>query len=74
MIVPNHNLEEKFGKKVLDLYVACQDAQLDRYTRQFYAFTVINERDFDDINELLEKKQEERFNMPEENEDFTTIN
>lgn len=53
MIVPNANLEDKFGRKVLDLYVAFQDNQLSRYSRQFYAFTVISEMDFDHINELL---------------------
>jgi ATP-dependent DNA ligase len=67
MIVPNANLEDRYGKRVLDLYVAIQDADLNRYTRQFYAFTVVNELDFDHINELIEKKEEERFLAQEEN-------
>lgn len=53
MIVPNLNLEDKFGRKVLDLYVAVQDKDLDRYTRQFYAFTVVSERDFEQVSLLL---------------------
>lgn len=50
MIVPNLNLEEKFGKRVLDLYLAINDTELDRYTRQFYAFTIVPESDFEKIN------------------------
>lgn len=73
MIVPNINLEDRFGKRVLDLYVAIQDADLSRYTRQFYAFTVVNELDFDHINELIEKKEEERFLMREENHGESTV-
>ena len=42
MVVPNVNMEEKYGKKVLDLYVGVNDGNLGRYSRQFFAFTVIN--------------------------------
>jgi ATP-dependent DNA ligase len=46
MIVPNLTLEETAGRRVLDLYLAVQDPQLERYTRQFYAFAVVSEADF----------------------------
>lgn len=41
MIVPNMNLEEKIGRRVLDLYLGIKDAELDRYFRQFYAFAIV---------------------------------
>lgn len=46
MIVPNLNLEEIVGRKVLDLYLAFQDTKLEQYTRQFYAFAIVSEADF----------------------------
>lgn len=42
MIVPNLNLEEKVGKRVLDLYLAIKDKELGYYFRQFYAFAVVS--------------------------------
>jgi hypothetical protein len=49
MIVPNQNLEEALGKRVLDLYLAYQDMKLERYTRQFYSFAVVSEQTYDQI-------------------------
>jgi ATP-dependent DNA ligase len=46
MIVPNQNLEEAVGRRVLDLYLATHNPELDRYTRQFYAFAVVPEADY----------------------------
>lgn len=42
MIVPNLNLEEIVGRKVLDLYLAVQDTKLELYTRQFYSFAIVS--------------------------------
>ena len=41
MIVPNQNLEETVGRRVLDLYLATRSEELQRYTRQFYTFAVV---------------------------------
>ena len=49
VIVPNLNLEDRFGKRILDLYVGFNDTQLNRYIRMFYAFTVIDEGTFSDL-------------------------
>jgi ATP-dependent DNA ligase len=49
MVVPNINLEEKYGRRVLDLYVGFNDTTLCRYNKQFYAFTVINEAGFNEL-------------------------
>ena len=46
MVVPNTNLVDRFGKKVIDLYTARNDQELGRYTKQFYAFMVVNEDKF----------------------------
>ena len=46
MIVPNINFEEQLERKVLDLYLAAYDPNLEAYTRQFYAFAIVNEADF----------------------------
>lgn len=42
MLVPNQNLEETVGRRVLDLYLATRSEELDRYTRQFYTFAVVS--------------------------------
>ncbi len=49
MIVPNQNLEETVGRRVLDLYLAIHNTELERYTRQFYAFAVVSEGDYSRI-------------------------
>lgn len=72
MVVPNANLQDKYGKKVLDLYVAVHDPELGRYTRQFYGFTVIKEIDYDSIAEKLEEREYQRFKAQEAvEEDYT---
>lgn len=57
MVVPNLNLEEAVGQRVLDLYLAVQDQQLERYTRQFYAFAVVSEADFSKLQATYEENQ-----------------
>lgn len=42
MIVPNQNLEETVGRRVLDLYLAARSEELERYTRQFYTYAVVS--------------------------------
>ena len=42
VVVPNTNYEDKYGKRVLDLYVGYNDTVLGRYARTFYAFTVVD--------------------------------
>lgn len=41
MVVANYNLEDMVGMRVLDLYIAVQDKDVDRYTKQFYAFSIV---------------------------------
>ena len=55
--MPNYNLEEIYGRRILDLYTAVQDAELGRYTRQFYGFMVVSELKFDEIVVATEAKE-----------------
>jgi hypothetical protein len=50
MLVPNTNLSEEFGNRVLDLYLATRDTEVEgNYIRTFYAFTVVSEEQFQEI-------------------------
>jgi ATP-dependent DNA ligase len=57
MIVPNLNLEEVFGRRILDLYLAVHDPRLEVYTRQFYAFAVVAEADFTKFHEIYTENE-----------------
>ena len=47
MLVPNNNLSDKFGNRVLDMYLAVQDKEIEsKYVRTFYSFTVVGEDQF----------------------------
>ena len=54
LIVPNTNLEEKFGGTVLDLYLGEKDDE-NIYRKLFYSFAVVENVDF---KYLLEKEEE----------------
>lgn len=73
MIVPNQNLEEALGKRVLDLYLAYQDMKLERYTRQFYSFAVVSEQTYDQIfathQDKLMRYADKQLEMHEENQE-----
>ncbi len=53
VVVPNVNFEDRFGRRILDLYVGYNDIQLNRYIRMFYAFTVIDEGAFTELENVL---------------------
>ena len=55
-MLPNTSFQQRLAKRVIDLYVAQHDAQVNRYTRIFYGFTVTDEVSFEE----LQKKQRER--------------
>lgn len=63
MIVPNQNLEEIVGRRVLDLYLAIHNVELERYIRQFYAFAVVSEADY---AKLLNNYDEQQSKLAEE--------
>jgi hypothetical protein len=74
MIIPNRNLEDQFGRRVIDLYAAVNDADLGRYTKQFYAFMVVSEEKYYDICQIVESREQDKIDrMMEENEDYTEI-
>lgn len=56
MIIPNQNLEDRLNTgRVLDLYLAIYDPELDRYTSQFYTYTIVSESDFKNFLNIKEK-------------------
>jgi hypothetical protein len=57
MIVPNQNLEDAVGRRVLDFYLAAQNVELERYTRQFYTFAVVSEADYSKLLETYNENQ-----------------
>ena len=63
MVMPNLNLEDKYGRRVLDLYTGVKDAELGRYTRQFYAFMVVSQAKFNEIDQMIEAREEEKINI-----------
>ena len=58
MVVPNLNLEDKFERRIVDLYTARHDADLGRYAKQFYSFMVVSNETFDELNDIVQKRQE----------------
>ena len=61
MMVPNVNLEPKYGKKIADLYTGSYNQEKEKYTRQFYSFMFITEKEFDKVNAILEANEERKF-------------
>lgn len=58
------------------MYVGYSDTTLGRYIRLFYAFTVIDEAGFSELENVIREKEEERYKMKEaeQNEaDYTAI-
>lgn len=51
VVVPNTNFVEKYGRTILDLYVGYNDKTLNRYSRLFYAFAVVDQAVFDELED-----------------------
>lgn len=59
MLVPNTNLSERFGNKVLDLYLATRDVEVEgNYVRLFYGFTIVDEEEFSRIEEMFQSNKD----------------
>lgn len=70
MLVPNTNLSDKFGNRVLDMYLAVQDKEIQtKYVRTFYSFTVVGEDQFQEIQQIVNKNKDKQFLLREERDE-----
>ena len=68
LIVHNENLEHRFGKRVMDLYLGWRDTDMTSdsvnqnvYRMIFFNFTIVEEHQYEDLKELFDKKYQAAF-------------
>ncbi len=72
MLVPNNKLADKYGNRILDLYLATRDAEIEgNYVRSFYGFTIVPEEEFERIEEQFQTNKDKLFEQKMENEEDT---
>ena len=74
MVIPNINYEDDYGRKVLDLYVGVNNQQLGIYTKQFFSFMIVDEEAYSRIQELVDERQNEKYDKMMDNEEFNEEN
>jgi hypothetical protein len=59
MLIPNKNFTGKMDRRILDLYLAARDLEVEgNYVRLFYGFMVVEEGQFTEVEEMLEANKD----------------
>jgi hypothetical protein len=67
MLIPNKNFTEKMDRRILDLYLAARDTEVEgNYVRLFYGFMVVEEEQFAEVEGMLEANKDKLEKIYEE--------